>query len=296
MSLVQSSPAQMAGAIHLRPASLADLEACGRIMYAAFDGIAAAHGFLADFPNVEVTTGLAATLLADPSVYAVIAERDGVVLGSNFLSEGDPIRGVGPISVDPAVQGNGIGRLLMEAVLRRGEGAEGIRLCQDAFNTRSLALYASLGFEVKEPLLLLHGAPAGAADSVRPMLPGDVEGADLLCERAHGISRRHEIGSAVARHRPVVVSREGRITGYLTAPHLWPLNHGVGETEADMAALLTGAAALSGEPVSLLVPSRQSSLLRHCLASGMRVVKPMTLMAIGPYREPAGCWFPSVFY
>ena len=26
------------------------------------------------------------------------------------------------------------------------------------------------------------------------------------------------------------------------------------------------------------------------------VVKPMTLMAMGEYREPRGVWFPSVFY
>jgi hypothetical protein len=25
-------------------------------------------------------------------------------------------------------------------------------------------------------------------------------------------------------------------------------------------------------------------------------VKPMTYMAIGEYREPAGCWIPSVLY
>jgi hypothetical protein len=33
----------------------------------------------------------------------------------------------------------------MQAVLDRGAGALGIRLLQDAFNTGSLSLYASLG-------------------------------------------------------------------------------------------------------------------------------------------------------
>jgi len=32
------------------------------------------------------------------------------------------------------------------------------------------------------------------------------------------------------------------------------------------------------------------------LGAGMRVVKPMTLMAMGQYQEPRGCWFPSVLY
>ena len=39
----------------------------------------------------------------------------------------------------------------MEAVIERGEGAPGIRLLQDAFHMRSLSLYTSLGFDVKEP-------------------------------------------------------------------------------------------------------------------------------------------------
>jgi hypothetical protein len=28
----------------------------------------------------------------------------------------------------------------------------------------------------------------------------------------------------------------------------------------------------------------------------LRVVKPMTYMTIGEYREPVGCWIPSVLY
>ena len=60
-------------------------------------------------------------------------------------------------------------------------------------------------------------------------------------------------------------------------------------------ALLAGAAT-SGSPLSLLLPIRQASLFRWCLDAGMRVVMPMTLMALGDYQEPAGSWFPSVFY
>ena len=38
------------------------------------------------------------------------------------------------------------------AEMERGEGAPGIRLLQDAFHMRSLSLYETLGFDVKEPL------------------------------------------------------------------------------------------------------------------------------------------------
>ena len=63
-----------------------------------------------------------------------------------------------------------------------------------------------------------------------------------------------------------------------------------------MIALRLGYAAASPEPLDLLLPIRQASLFRWCLAHGMRVVKPMTLMTTGAYRKPRGSWFPSVEY
>ncbi len=239
-------------------------------------------------------------MIASPAAFGVVAEGgDGRVVGSNFLAEGDPIRAVGPITVDPARQGGGAGRRLMQAVLERAEAARGVRLVADAFNTRSVALYASLGFEVKEPLLLVRGAPRSgppAGCAVRPLAADDLGACARLCAAVHGVERGAELRDALKAFTPFAVERDGRIAGYLTAPGFWPANHGVAETEADMRALVAGAAAASPEAVSFLLPVRQASLFRWCLAEGIRVVKPMTLMAMGEYREPGGVWFPSVFY
>lgn len=292
------SPAADA-AVRIRPAVVADAEACGRIMHDAFRGIAEAHGFPPDFPTPDDATGLAAAFIADPSIFGVIAESGGRVVGSNFLTEGDPVRAVGPITVEPSRQGGGVGWRLMAAVLERAGRDARVRLVQDAFNTRSAALYASLGFAVKEPLLLLRGTPRAVPPpgfAVRPLSEADLPACAGLCEAAHGVARTHELRDALARFGPMVVERGGRVTGYLTAPDLWLMNHGVAETEEDMRALLAGTAAASAEPVSLLLPTRQADLFRWCLGAGMRVVKPMTLMARGGYREPEGCWFPSVLY
>ena len=68
------------------------------------------------------------------------------------------------------------------------------------------------------------------------------------------------------------------------------------ETEEDMKALLLGAAAMNAEPLSFLLPVRQASFFRWCLSEGLRAVMPMTLMALGEYREPNGCYIPSVLY
>jgi hypothetical protein len=73
------------------------------------------------------------------------------------------------------------------------------------------------------------------------------------------------------------------------------MNHGVAESDEDMHALMLGAAAAVNEPIAFLVPLR-SELLRWSLRAGLRLVKPMNLMALGEYQEPRGSWFPSVLY
>jgi hypothetical protein len=71
--------------------------------------------------------------------------------------------------------------------------------------------------------------------------------------------------------------------------------YGVAESEADMQALLLGAAAAVEEPIALLAPL-QSDLFGWCREQGLRAVKPMNVMARGDYQEPRGSWFPSVIY
>jgi GNAT superfamily N-acetyltransferase len=143
------------------PAVSADAETCGRIIYDAFKNIADRHGFPPHFPTLETAIQRANFSITHPSIFGVVAESDGQIIGSNFLDERDPIRGLGPVTVDPSVQVHGVGRRLMGAVLERARGAVGVRLVQDSFNMLSISLYASLDFEVKEPLLLMRGKPNG---------------------------------------------------------------------------------------------------------------------------------------
>ena len=285
--------------IQIRPATSDDAEACGRIIYEAFKDIAERHNFRPDFPSADAGTQLAHLLINDPKVFGVVAESGGRVVGSNFLSEWDPIRAVGPITIDPNLQARGVGRRLMESVIERGRGAAGVRLVQDSFNTASLSLYASLGFEVKEPLALIEGRlrvelPAGF--EVRPMRDEDLGAVAELGRRVHGFERTGELKSLAPALTPFVALCDGRVTAYASAPSFWPLNHAVAESDEDMRALLMGAGAASGAPLSFLLPTRQAGLFRWCLSQGLRVVKTMTLMTTGEYQEPRGSYLPSVLY
>lgn len=285
--------------IDIREIRSDDAAAAGKIIYEAFAGVSTTHGFEPDFPSVEVATGFVNMWLAHPEVAGFAAEIDGQFVGSNFLTEYDPIRGVGPITVDPNVQASGIGRKLMQAVIDRGRDAIGIRLLQAAFNTRSMSLYASLGFDVKEPIAMMTGKPKGEVSpktEIRPMNAGDVDECSDLCKRVHGISRRGDLALALRYFTPRVAVRGGRITAYATTVTSWALNHGVAETEQDMFDLLVGASKQLDQPVSLLLPTRQAAFHRWALAAGLRMGMPMTLMAMGEYKKPTACYFTSVLY
>jgi hypothetical protein len=82
----------------------------------------------------------------------------------------------------------------------------------------------------------------------------------------------------------VVVEHDNHISGYSTG--LAFFGHTVGETNEDLKALIASASAFAGP--GILVPASNSDLFSWCLASGLRVVEPMTLMTIGLYSEPAG--------
>ena len=286
--------------IRIREMRAEDVEVCGRICFEAFRGIAEAHNFRPDFPTPERAIQLMQMLFANVDVFSVVAESDGEVVGSNHLVEYDAIRAVGPITVDPSAQAKGAGRMLMEAVIERGKRSASVRLVQDAFNTASLSLYASLGFEVREPLALMEGQLLGDvpsdvhADSAREE---DYASCAELCRLVHGFDRLNELKHTPPFLTSFVAVREGRITAYASAPQFWALNHAVAETLSDMCALLTGASNLmQSEPISFLLPTRQSSLFRWCLQRGLRVIKPLTLMSMGEYHEPRSCYLPSVGY
>ena len=119
---------------------------------------------------------------------------------------------------------------------------------------------------------------------------------ESLHERVHGYPRTNELRDALATGAPIAATRGGRVRAYMASPTNWLANHGVGETEEDVRALLLGAAQIAKDPLSFLLPVRRAALFRWCLAQGLRTIRPMTLMTIGEYREPQQVYFPSVLY
>ncbi|NNE98106.1 MAG: GNAT family N-acetyltransferase [Pyrinomonadaceae bacterium] len=286
--------------MNLRQPKTEDIQETGKIIYEAFRSIGEKHNFPIDFPTVEAGVGMAELVINDPKIYGVIAEEKGRIIGSNFLWEHDEIAGVGPITIAPDLQSNGVGRKLMEDVIEHGKNAAGIRLVQAAFNSTSMSLYTSLGFEIVEPLVLIEGSPKEFDPEndvrVRAIEEKDFEETAALCRKIHGIDRKNEVKQTAGQFQSFVAVRGDRIVGYITAPDMWQLNHAVAETTDDMKSVLSGAARLSERPLSFLLPTRQAELFRWCLIKGMRVIQPLSLMARGFYQEPKGSFLPSVLY
>ena len=283
--------------VTLRQATSEDAAVCGAICYKAFSTINAEHNFPCDFPHQEAAIGALTMLFGHPGFYCVVAESEGRIVGSNCLDERSIIAGIGPITIDPGVQNRGVGRKLMQAVMDRARerGAPGIRLVQAAFHNRSLALYTSLGFDIREPLACLQGRPTDgtvAGYAVRAAESADLEACSQLSRQVHGFERGRELADGIQQKSALVVERDGRITGYASSLALF--GHATAETNLDLQALIASARSFGG--TGILLPSRNTTLLRWCLGHGLRIVQPMTLMTLGLYNEPNGAWMPSVTF
>ena len=78
----------------------------------------------------------------------------------------------------------------------------GVRLIQSGYHTRSLSLYAKLGYEVREPLVCMQGPAVNVGVpgcTVRKATESDIEGCNLVCKKVHGHDRGGELNDAVEK-------------------------------------------------------------------------------------------------
>lgn len=279
----------------LRRAQPEDAEQCGQICHDAFRTIAIQHNFEPDFESVESATRILTVMINHDGFYSVVAERDGEIIGSNFLDERAEIVGLGPITVLQEAQNEGVGRRLLSDALERsdGRGAAGVRLVQAAYHGRSMSLYIKHGFQVREPLAAIRGAPPRVempGHTVGRAETGDVEECDALCMSVHGFARNWELQDAISIGGALVAKVQGRVTAYTTSIGFG--GHTVGRTPTDVMALVAATDRIHG--AGFLLPLRSKDLLTWCLEQGLRIEQPLSLMSRGAYSEPQGAFLPSI--
>jgi predicted N-acetyltransferase YhbS len=293
--------------LRLRPGSIDDANEVGKIIYEAFSEIADKHGFPREFPTVDIGINVATLFLSNPEFYSIIAGDTGrttnKIVGSNFLDERSAlVAGVGPITIDPKSQNKGVGRRLMVNVMERARSKNypAIRLLQASYHNRSLALYTTLGFDVREPISTMQGKPIQAVipgRTVRVANESDLESCNAVCRAVHGHDRNGELKDSIKQGIAKVVIHDDKITGYTSG--LTYFNHSVGFTNDDIKALIASEATTTTDSYGgpgILVPTRNAELFRWCLENNLRLVHQLTLMTVGMYNEPAGSYMPSILY
>jgi ribosomal protein S18 acetylase RimI-like enzyme len=118
--------------VGLRKIADADIEPVRRILAAAFGGPAGT-----------------VTVADDPDEQTLVIDRDDTVVGVLRVSREGDTNGIYGFAVDPACQGQGIGRDVLARVCRqlRAQGRDPITLEVAVDNDRALGLYLSVGFE-----------------------------------------------------------------------------------------------------------------------------------------------------
>lgn len=135
----------------LRPVTLADAPALHALERAVIaDGRGVVMG-PSDLPGVDAYEGRMLGRLSDRGAW-LVAQQDGRVVGQGAWRRFGPALldhvAVLSVEVHPSAQGQGIGRLLCEELLRTAwaGGIERLELYVRADNERAIGLYRSLGF------------------------------------------------------------------------------------------------------------------------------------------------------
>ncbi len=284
-----------------------DVEAAAATLYEAFYDIHARHNFLPSlFPSVDSARAVISGLLDGRLARCFTAVAGGELVGSTFLTERGATAGIGPVSVAIGRQGGGVGRRLMEALIAAAGPTTSLRLTQSLFNTRSFALYHSLGFVPRDIVAWLEGGslptdtPPPAGTTVRPWSEADLPAVLRLDQELCGLDRAPDIASYRTSGRGWLAEQDGRLLGYVVVlGHRHPLcGPATARDEPTLRALLAAAASdAPGAEMRILVS--QTSLLEWLRAAGYRVRFFDSFMVRGAWRPPAGAtllpWFPETF-
>jgi predicted N-acetyltransferase YhbS len=292
---IEANSSMGANMIEIRPVQTADIRRCGEIMYRAFKTIAEQHNFPPDFPDAEVTSGMLGMLNDSPDFDGFVAQENGSIYGSIFLSRRSTVGGISVVTVDPESQNRTIGRQLMKTgmVNLADQGHTRQQLIQAGYHSRSLCLYAKLGFVASDLLSTMTGKPTSKNIPDRLVRQANLDDADAcnsLCQQVHGFDRAGEVFAAIANDTALVVEGDQGISGYTTGVGF--AGHGVGLSNEDLKALITSVDEISGP--GLMIPTTNGELFGWCLENGMRLSQQLTLMDTKPSGPANGAYWPGI--
>jgi len=288
------------GTPSIRPLEERDVESAGDVNFVAFYDVAVRHGQPPVVTTPADARGYVRHLLAFDPLGGLVAELDGEVVGMAWVHLRRPVATIGPVAVEPRVQGRGIGRLLVERCLGvAGPRIPQVRLVQESFNATSLALYLRTGFRVVAPLVELELVPGTRVAAVGPsgarLRPASDADRTRLVERdgrAFGAPRPQSIDLYLRSGRALVAERGTTLAGYALGIGLARIAYLGAASADDPDVLLELLASLAGElgderrMLRTLVPSSDRRLVEGLLGVGFRVFRACHYMVRGGGTAP----------
>lgn len=150
--------------------------------------------------------------------HGIVAESEGEIVGTTmYWLYGEAFATVGMVIVSNALQGQGIGRQIMDAVLAEiGDRSVLLNATDEGLN-----LYKRLGFEAIGSIYQHQGAAFSVPiaellpdERVAPMKVGQYADIARLDHHATGIDRTHVIDYLCDYTQGVVLNRDGEQAGY----------------------------------------------------------------------------------
>ena len=289
--------------VRSRPMRPEDLEEVAAVTFAAFLTVELRHGHEPAFRSVRAARNLCGAYLRYEACRPFVAEAGGRIVGAAFLHPRGPTAGIGPVAVDPAAQGAGVGRKLMERLIREAGPDTSLRLVQAAFNRSSFALYPRLGFRVRDALAtLVSRGPVTVPAPVNPVTAVDDAGVEPVArfdEAATGIRRAADLSFLTHVGTTFVAGDPAAPDGYLcrlSTGDTCYLGPAAARDETILRDLMAAALAdVAGQTAVARVPCRHGTLLAEAMSWGLAVSTVGTYMVRGPWQEPEAAWLLPTF-
>lgn len=245
--------------------------------------------------------------LLDPGC-CLVAEDEGKIVGACFYHPRETHVGVGIMAVRPEATGSGVGRALLDEVIKRAEDLP-LRLVSSAMNLDSYSLYTRAGFgpvavyqDMRIPPDVELPPPPAGPGSVRMANVSHLFGMADLEEEISGIRRAKDLAHFVRNPGGywttfVHIAPSGKIDGWLSSvDHAGCRMIGPGVMRDENAALallhMQLSQARGGSPV-FLIGTHESYLIAELYKWGARNVEIHFAQVRGSFSPPGGIIMPT---
>lgn len=279
--------------IHYRRATSGDIDDIARIVREALNSLNRQRGFPEAPPGAP--NPFYAFAIREEGEGCWVAEEDGATIGVTISSKHEALWFLGYLFIDPARQGGGVGRGLLERALTNGGDDAPLRaLITLAYNPVSTSLYIRHGMFPLEPVYALDGPPAAVRQwaGAQQHLPSETITGDDAAAIPSAIDRAVLGTARMSMHRFLLsvpgntchfFRHDGAIRGYAYVSAAGRVGPAAAEAplsfERALATAMARAADTSPGAVSLTLAGANPGALSAAFAAGMRITLPLLLMA-----------------